>query len=31
MDLFVDVNHIELELNWNIGILGMDDLCLGLT
>jgi len=29
MDLDVDVNYIKLELNWNIGILRMDDLCFG--
>jgi len=29
MDLVVDVNHIELELNWNIDMFGMDSLCFG--
>jgi len=27
MDLVVDVNHIELELSCNIGMLGIDGLC----
>jgi len=31
MDLVIDVSHVELELSWNIGMFGMDGLCLGLT
>jgi len=29
MDLVIYVNHVELELNWNIGMFGMDGLCFG--